>query len=178
MSYNKSTFTEFVNVGLFSNEVFNFGGISPITGFRVGSTTDATTISAQGNLNGKSPTRYPKWMGNLSGTYTNTLVGDWSWFARADATYSGKAYVDLWNLATTASYWLVHTRAGVEKDNLRVELYVRNLFDQDKWAAANSTSDFALTDFGVAGAFSFSAQSINVVPQDKRTFGLRVNYTF
>ena len=178
MSYNKSTFTEFVNVGLFSNEVFNFGGISPITGFRVGSTTDATTISAQGNLNGKSPTRYPKWMGNLSGTYTNTLVGDWSWFARADATYSGKAYVDLWNLATTASYWLVHTRAGVEKDNLRFELYVRNLFDQDKWAAANSTSDFALTDFGVAGGFSFSAQSINVVPQDKRTFGLRVNYTF
>ncbi len=178
LSYNKSKFTEFVNVGLFSNEVFNFGGISPVTGFRAGATTDATTISAQGNLKGKSPTRYPKWMGNMSANYTNTLVGDWSWFARLDAIYNGKAYVDLWNLATTDAYWLFHTRAGIEKDNLRIELYVRNLFDENKWAAATSGADFARTDFGVAGGFSFSAQAIYLVPQDKRTFGLRMNYKF
>jgi iron complex outermembrane recepter protein len=178
ISYNKSEFTEFVNVGLFSNEVFNFGGINPVTGFRRALTTDPTTISAQGNLNGKSPTRYPEWMGNFSATYTDELVGDWTWFARGDAIYFGKTYVDLWNLSTTAAYWLFNTRAGVEKDNLRIELYVRNLFNEDKWAAANAVSDFSQTDFGVNGAFSFSAQGINVVPQDKRTFGIRMNYKF
>ncbi|MDX2222599.1 MAG: hypothetical protein SFV21_07625, partial [Rhodospirillaceae bacterium] len=85
----------------------------------------------------------------------------------------GKTFTDFANLSTTSPYWLFNSRVGVEKDDLRVELFVRNLLDEDKWAGAS-----AFTDFSSQGDLSFARQGILVAPQDKRQFGVRVNYSF
>lgn len=166
ISYNDNKFSELLVTGAFSTEIRNpvVNGVRP---------TNPNIVSAANNYAGSRQTRYPKWQGNLSTTYTDKFVGDWDWFARADAIYFGRAYVDLANYAWVRPYWMVHTRAGVEKENLRVEFFIRNLFDEDTWSGAQAS-----TDFGVQGDLSFSAQGIGVAPQDKRQFGLRVNYTF
>jgi iron complex outermembrane receptor protein len=162
VSYSKNKYTVLQSSGTLDLDVLNSSG-----------STDPRVLQAITNYAGKAQPRYPKWMGNVSSTFTDKLVGAWSWFARGDVIYFGKAYSDYYNLSYTPGYFLVHTRAGVEKDNLRIEAFVRNLFDEDKWAGALATSDFA-----VQGDFSFAAQGIVVTPQDRRTFGVRVNYLF
>jgi iron complex outermembrane receptor protein len=162
VSYAKNKYTKLVATGTLDAEVLVPAG-----------NTDPRVVQAATNYAGKAQPRYPKWMWNASSTFTDDLGGDWSWFARGDVVYFGKAYSDYFNLSHTPDYFLVHTRAGVAKENLRIEAFVRNLFDEDKWAGALATSDFA-----VQGDFSFAAQGIVVTPQDKRTFGVRLNYNF
>ncbi|MDX2221449.1 MAG: TonB-dependent receptor, partial [Rhodospirillaceae bacterium] len=150
LGWNDNHYTELILTGGFTTEVY-------------GST----------NYKGKTQTRYPEWQGSLSATYTDAFVGDWTWFARSDAIYFGKAWSDIGNLSYSDDYWLVHARAGLEREALRVELYVRNLLQEKGWSGANNRADF-----GVQGDLTFFAQGISVAPQDKRQFGLRVNYTF
>ncbi|MSO98136.1 MAG: hypothetical protein EXR11_07960 [Rhodospirillaceae bacterium] len=171
LSWNKNTFTKLILTGAFSSEVRNPLRAGP-TGALVRS-ADPTVISASQNFSGRTQIRYPKWQGNMSSTYTNTFTRDWEWFARFDAIYNGKTFADFANYSFNSAYWLVHTRIGVENKNLRMELFIRNLFNEKNWGGAN-----AFTDFAVQGDLTFSAQGIGLQPQDKRTFGLRMNYTF
>ena len=171
LSWNSNKFTTLVLTGSFASEIRN-----PTRANAAGAlvrSTDPNVVGAATNYSGSKQIRYPNWQGNLSGTYTDRLTGDWDWFVRTDLIYFGKTYVDFANYSWTSPYWLVHSRAGVEKENLRVELYIRNLFDEKGWAGAN-----AFTDFAVQGDLTFLAQGVSVGPQDKRQFGLRVNYTF
>lgn len=171
LSWNDNKFTTLVLTGGFSTEVRN-----PLRRNAAGvlaRSTDPNVAAAATNYSGSQQIRYPNWQGNLSGTYTNQLVGDWDWFWRTDAIYFGKAYIDFSNYAWSSPYWLIHTRAGVERENLRIELFVRNLFDEENWAGAN-----AFTDFGFQGDLTFLGQGVGLGPQDKRQFGIRVNYTF
>ncbi|MDX2224971.1 MAG: TonB-dependent receptor, partial [Rhodospirillaceae bacterium] len=94
----------------------------------------STTVYGTTNYDGKVQQRYPKWQGNFSVGYTDQFRGDWNWFVRGDGAYMGKTFTDFANLSTTSPYWLFNSRVGVEKDDLRVELFVRNLLDEDKWA--------------------------------------------
>ena len=171
LSWNDNEFTTLILTGSFSAEVRN--PLRPNAAGALVRSTDPTVVSAANNYSGRTQIRYPEWQGNLSTTYTDKFVGDWDWFARADAIYFGSAFVDFSNYAKSQPYWLVHTRAGVEKENLRIELFVRNLFDTERWAGAS-----ALTDFAFQGDLSFTGQGIGLGPQDKRQFGLRVNYGF
>ncbi|MBL8629288.1 MAG: TonB-dependent receptor, partial [Rhodospirillaceae bacterium] len=168
LSYAKNKYTSLLATGTLETDVLN-----PPRGTQGTISTDPRVIQAATNYAGKTQPRYPKWMGNASTTFTDTLVGEWSWFARGDLVYFGKAYSDYYNLSYTPGYMLVHTRAGVDNGTLRIEAFVRNLFDEDKWAGALATSDFA-----VQGDFTFAAQGIVVTPQDRRTFGVRLNYLF
>ena len=73
------------------------------------------------------------------------------------------------------AYYLVNARVGAEKEELRLELYVKNLFDEETWRAGNNFGDFSYRGNGfnpLAGA------GIVLIPQDKRTVGLRVSYDF
>lgn len=162
VSYSKNKFTSLLSDSAFSTEVLNPTG-----------RTDPRVLEASINYAGKAQPRYPKWMGNLAITYTHELAGEWAWFARTDVIYFGRTWADYYNLAYTPAYFLTHARAGIERDNLRIEAFVRNLFNETKWAGASG-----FTDFAVQGDLSFAAQGIMVAPQDKRTFGVRLNYIF
>ena len=99
------------------------------------SNNDQVTINGgYSNLKGLRNPRYPALMGNLSTTYEEALAGEWSWFTRWDVMYSGKYWAGPSNLMRGPDYFLTHARLGLIRENLRVEVFVRNLFDEDAWA--------------------------------------------
>ncbi|MFN2099910.1 TonB-dependent receptor [Altererythrobacter sp. MF3-039] len=148
-----------LNVTWAKNEYtdYEFNFVEPFAGFS----------DQQGN---QQP-RFPEWSGNFSTTYTDTFTQDWDWYARGDVIYFGEAFVDESNLAFTEDYFLVNARVGLERDGMRIEAFVRNLFDEDAWAAGARWTDFSTpTFFPTLTAF----QGVAVTPQDRRTVGLRV----
>ena len=69
-------------------------------------------------------------------------------------------------------------RIGFERDNFRIEGFVKNLFDEDTWRAGQSFTDFSITDTPVGVFFDFNKLGIILIPQDKRTMGIRTSLTF
>lgn len=153
LTYNENEFTEFT-VATASQEATL--GTRPVDGNRAG--------------------RFPKWSGNLSSTYTDQLSGDWEWYIRGDANYMGSAFVGTTNLAKLESYVLINTRLGVQRENLRVELYVKNLFDEKSWRGGQEFTDFTILDS--PAVFDFNKLGVILLPQDRRTFGFRSSVTF
>jgi iron complex outermembrane receptor protein len=127
------------------------------------------------NLRGKRNTRFPEWSGSLSSTYTYKTSGPWSTYVRGDLSYTGETFVDNCNLATMQDFYLFNARVGMEQDNIRVELYVKNLFNEDSWLAGNNFGDFS---FHGNGFNPLAGAGIVLIPQNKRTVGIRVFYDF
>lgn len=143
----------------YTRYIFNFG----------------TAIFGFSDVTGYSVPRVPKWSGNLTSTYEFDINGRWSGFVRGDVNYFGRTYTDERNLAYTDDYFLTDLRAGVRTDNLRLELFVNNLFDEDAWLSGARFSDTAFpVDFGNF----FVQQGVNVAPQDRQEFGLRATLWF
>jgi len=89
--------------------------------------------------------------------------------------YFGETFTDERNLATVDDYFLVNVRAGIQTEKVRAEVFVRNLFDEDAWASGARFSDTAFpVDFGNF----FVQQGVNVAPNDRQEFGVRVTYSF
>ena len=151
-SYNDNEFTEF--------RTFS-PAAAPILGTR--------------NIKGHRSSRFPEWSGSLSTTYTDEINAVWSWYVRGDLTYMGEAVAGETNLAILDSYNLINGRVGFEKEGMRLELYVKNLFDEDAWRSGTEFTDFSLTPDPF---FCFCNNGVILLPQDKRSFGLRATYEF
>ncbi len=136
--------------------------------------TDTSMVSLTGftNLKGLEVRGYPNWMGSVSTTYSAPFVSGWEWFTRWDLTYQGSYWADTVNLARAEGYSLVNGRVGMKRDNLRLELFARNLLDEDTWAAASQRNDFSQPTFNLNGF-----HGIGVTPQEKRTVGIRMSLT-
>ena len=125
------------------------------------------------NLKGLTNPRYPDVMANFSTTYEQPLAGDWNWYTRWDIIYSGEYYAGPSNLMEGPDYFLINPRLGIVRDNLRIEAFVRNLLQEDAWATVMGNRHYR--------HFSFDFRSFHaaiVSPQEKRTIGLRTNFTF
>lgn len=122
---------------------------------------------------GKDAPRYPRWTANLTSTYRAELNSTWDWYARGDVSYKGKIWLENANLSQISDYFLSNARFGIEKENLRVEMFVLNVFDEDTWINGSRG-----VDFSDQGNFAFTAQGHNLSPQQKRTFGIRTNLKF
>lgn len=140
--------------------IFNF--VQPIAGF----------TQMKGNQNA----RFPEWSGSISSGYTAPIEGsDWSWFVNGDLSYVGKTFVDESNLAYCKDYTIGNLRMGGEKDGLRIEGFVRNLFDDDSWAACARWTDFdSAPSLGQLTTF----QGVAVTPQMPRQYGIRMIVKF
>ena len=127
------------------------------------------------DCSGSRPARYPEWQGAISGVWTDSFgSGNWDYYLRVDGEYFGEAYNEEANFSTMGDFWRWNVRGGFERDELRIEGYVKNLFDDDNYLAAARWSDFS-------GTFLFafvSSQGVAVTPAEKRTIGLRVVYDF
>ena len=152
LSYNDNEFTEFET--------------------RLGSAED--TLGTR-NLKGHRSSRFPEWSGSVSTTYSNQLNADWDFFARGDVMFMGEAFAGTSNLAILDSYYLVNARVGIEKDDLRLEIYAKNLFDEDAWRGGSEFTDFTLMPDPF---FCFCRLGITLLPQDKRTVGIRAAVEF
>ncbi|MCY4339828.1 MAG: TonB-dependent receptor [Gammaproteobacteria bacterium] len=131
-------------------------------------------ITGSRNLAGNQSGRYPELMGNASLSYADTLTADWDFFARSDFMYYGGTWAgNGGNLARLDGYWLTNLRAGVERDNLRLELFVNNALEQDTWVGAVRNTDF--TRFT---GFMFNIHGLMLAPQDLRSIGVQVDWSF
>ncbi|MEQ9444610.1 MAG: TonB-dependent receptor [Rhodospirillaceae bacterium] len=122
---------------------------------------------------GKAAPQYPKWLGNLTSTYRDQLNNTWDWYIRGDVSYKSKIWLENANLSQIRGYFLSNARLGFEKEDLRIEMFVLNLFDEDTWINGSRG-----VDFSDQGNFAFTAQGHNLSPQQKRTFGFRTNLKF
>ncbi|MBL8642829.1 MAG: TonB-dependent receptor, partial [Rhodospirillaceae bacterium] len=127
------------------------------------------------NVKGNKHPRFPKWSGQFNSTYTDQLTEDWEWFVRGDVSYFGKTFVDLDNLATCDSYFLASARAGVQREDLNIEFFVKNLFNDTNW---NTCARFSEFDLPMDTSSLTTYNGVLVVPQNKRQFGIRTSISF
>ncbi|MBL8630098.1 MAG: TonB-dependent receptor, partial [Rhodospirillaceae bacterium] len=97
--------------------------------------------------NGKKLPRVPQYSGSFSTGYRAGLSGDWDWFVRADAAYTGKSWDSEANIVKTDDYIRTNARIGVENQDLMIELFAKNLFNDKHWDYA-----FRNASFGEAGS--------------------------
>lgn len=140
---------------------YEFNFVKPVAGFS--------------QMAGNSTPRQPKWSGNASMTWNTTVLSRDS-YVRGDWIYTGEQYVDESNLAYLDSFNIVNLRFGMNlNEKWLAELFVTNLFDEESWMSGARRTDFARpTQLSLLTQF----QGVNVVPQDKRELGLRLNFRF
>lgn len=141
---------------------FSSGSLFQVTGTR--------------NQKGNEEPWVPKLKGSLSTTYAREFNTEWDWFTRLDVVWQDKYFGDPENLLEGPSWTLTNLRVGLESHNgLRLELFVRNLFDEDAWKQVGRAIDYSRqpADFNFTKYWGAS-----LVPQEPRTFGLRASMRF
>ena len=109
---------------------------------------------------------------NLSNTFHGNLANDWSWFLRADFNYNSKRYAQVYNLAHTGNREIVNLRGGVRSENIDIEVWVDNAFNNDdptqliRYVAAN---DLTFNPFN---------RSIGVTLPEERRVGVTARFRF
>lgn len=128
------------------------------------------------DVSGNSINRYPEWTGSISSTYVTQLNNTWEGFARADVVYFGKTFPEVDNLAFCDDYITANARVGIEKENLRLEAYVKNMFNDQSWTACQRFSDF--DGIPISFAVLTAYQGVQATPQVPRHFGIRTSLSF
>jgi iron complex outermembrane receptor protein len=128
------------------------------------------------HFNGNQLSRVPSWEGAVSTTYRDHLFGDWEWFARGQMTYTGSMYESEVNVGKTSSFERVDASFGVVRDTLTVEIYAKNLLNDQNWDFASRVPELAT----IGDLFSGYAKYMGVLVQapDRRDVGIKVHYKF
>ncbi len=133
---------------------------------------------------GQRAERFPEWSGSLNATYEDDLPEGWmnmsgaDWYVRSDIFYTGEIFDSNTNLAVLPDATDVNLRAGIRKEDARIELFVTNLFEEDTPRSANNIADTSLDVRFGSGLFDFSRESIHVGLRDKRQVGVRFEKSF
>ncbi len=108
-------------------------------------------------------------------------ITDWRWSVRSEVSYTGKAWDSTANIVKTDDFYRANLRLAFERDDLGVELFVTNLFDDDNWDYIYRTSvpdprnaTQTILPLGNAGV----PQGFAGIAPEKREIGLRVKYGF
>jgi iron complex outermembrane receptor protein len=135
-------------------------------------TTAPTALNSATHFDGNKLSRIPFLTASLNTTYTASLVNGWNWYTRADINYTGQSYESNMNLAKTDAYTRVNLRGGIQKTGVTLELYAKNLFDNNSWDYAYKLTDLTGT---YPGNFT---QGLVVYAPDRREIGARAQFKF
>ncbi len=131
------------------------------------------------NFVGNAPSQNPEITGSLSSTYRDQLNADWDWFVRGDANYTGKQWDTVANIAYIKPSVRVNARLGIEKENLTVELFAKNLFDNKNWISGTRATSLAEPGTLIfVNAFFTTAQGLLLTAPDRREIGLKASMKF
>jgi iron complex outermembrane receptor protein len=125
-------------------------------------------FGASTNVLGNRLPRAPRNQGYAAINYAGQMRNGMGWYAGADYLFIGKKYVTSANLVSTGDQQLVNARIGIENDNLRIELWGKNIFDNDTPDAAFPSFDYD----------TFTSRAITQGLPRKAMFGVRMNYEF
>ncbi len=85
-----------------------------------------------GDISGTVQMRQPEWTASVSLDYKRQLVGDWDLMSSLSANYIDKIFVGNDNLSWIPSNSNVNFNIGVQSPRYTVQLWVRNLLDNDQ----------------------------------------------
>jgi iron complex outermembrane receptor protein len=130
------------------------------------------TVGGIDNFNGNELSRVPAWTGTFSTAYTDHLTGDWQWYTRGEANYTGSMWESDINIVKTSAYARVNGVLGIRKNELSIELFAKNLLNDSHWDFAERVPNLITPN-----AF-FTNEGLLVQAPDKREIGARVNVKF
>ena len=123
----------------------------------------------------------------VSGTLRREFTNRWSGFLRNDFTYESKRYTQTDNLNWAGDQFKWNLRAGIERDNMTLSLYVNNVLDDDSVVAVTRLADFqrplvipdpiASAGGGADPGTTLYPPFLVALPR-KREAGLQLNYRF
>lgn len=120
------------------------------------------------DIGGNQLERTPEFDALLGLTYNTDFANGWRFFARADATYQTKQFVDEANLAFVPDRLLVNASAGVTVGPVNVQVWAKNVFNK-KYVS----SSLFLIGIGGAGSSSYVP-----ILGEQRTLGLTASASF
>lgn len=137
-----------------------FGPLCPIT-------AGGGTISADGN----TPRNVAEWSGAVGASYTFP-VGDNEYYVRGDGLFTGKRFVDNFEYNYLKASWKVNARVGGNiGENLGLEFFVENLFNNDQFTSGGTTG---ISFF----SFANNARKFFGTLPEKREVGMRLMLDF
>ena len=138
------------------------------TSIKRGEDLSVVSIGADPNVVGNRLAETPRTQGFINGTYTSALNSSLDWYAGADFLYIGGKYVTRANLLSTGAQYLLNARIGVEMENMRIELWGKNILGDETPDLARKAFDYQ----------TFTPTALNIPLPKKTAYGLRVNYNF
>lgn len=135
---------------------------------------DGNNIHGTPIVTGNRLDQAPKTMWTLSPEYKGRLARDFQWYARLDYRHRGRFFTDPTNVAWVPENDLFNLRAGITNGNLKLELYVKNLTDNDSLLGGVKGND----SFGFSERGRNDTNEIRVILPNPRVLGLRATYEF
>jgi len=136
----------------------------------------------EANVAGQVAPRFPPFSGSFGAKLERPFNGFGefdNWFLRGDVFHTGNYWASNANVAETDTATDVNVRLGIKGEDMSIEAFVTNLFNEDAPAAANNFADISFdTRLRPEGFFDFSREGIQVALRDKRQVGVRAKYTF
>jgi iron complex outermembrane recepter protein len=132
-----------------------------------------------GSLAGKRPPRAPKSQGFVTTRYDGRLGNGWGWYVGGDYTYESSKFDQVHNLLETGDRALLNLRVGLESDTWSVQLWGKNVTDDDtpldilRYIDTRGQTSQQLLVQGVPIARGFA-----ITPPRQRQFGVTASYKF
>ena len=105
--------------------------------------------STAGNRTGNSPEH----TGALRLDYRNLTATGREWFIGADWLYESTRYAQIFNLAETGDSNIINLRGGLEGENWKLTMWIKNVGDDDAANAIVRLIDFDTIFTGIQRAF-------------------------
>lgn len=132
-----------------------------------------TEVGCTDLVGGTQIARTAKYQYSFSAAYTvPEIMAGVDWYVRADYSYTSKKYTTGGELQSQGDIKLANARTGIVTGPVEVSLWVKNIFNYDyadRVTIAPSTSD---------GSRTSGVTYLRYYPAERRTFGLRVDYSF
>jgi iron complex outermembrane receptor protein len=153
---------------------------------------DFPSFAPNGDVSDKTVLRQPPWQLSGSLRYTRPAWSDWDYFSRVDVTWEDEWYVGNENQAIVPDHTNVNLNLGLKSPRYDVELWARNLLDQDEASGAfrqpyftntaqiyNRTDGVpSLNDPPLSTAQTIFPWAMIVSHPDLRTYGITVRARF
>jgi iron complex outermembrane receptor protein len=107
---------------------------------RLPSVCDDVVCPINGDLSGNQLNNQPDTQASIGFDWQHQLTGDFDYYVRADVSYQSKIYADSMNLATLPDRTLVNASFGFFNDRYSVQLWARNLTDEEYISSARMQS--------------------------------------
>jgi iron complex outermembrane receptor protein len=94
------------------------------------------------DFDGKAFAFVPQFQGSAVLSYSHDIAEGWKGFGNAALTYRGKQFVDDYNAAYIPDRFQLDVRAGVKHGDFTIELFAKNLFNNQNWAGGSVAPNY------------------------------------